>query len=103
MRKFQKKPIFVEAEQWFGVERIPGEQRNKFGIMYYIPPDTEGMTVCKKCDNMLIEHGWLGRKVSGYLVCPKDWLVRDARNELYPVSPGIFEKIYEEVLDDQTK
>ena len=72
--KFRKKPIVVEATQWFpdmgqqlGVEYHPDES-------YHIPT-LEG--------NMLVNPG--------------DWIITGVKGEKYPCKPDIFEATYEAV------
>ena len=83
-RKFRKKPVVIEAIQWAGDttaqdidEFMGGELQIDENGDYYI--DTlEG--------KMHLTWG--------------DWIIKGVNGEFYPCKPDIFEKTYEEVVDD---
>lgn len=84
--KFRKKPVVVEATQWFpGVELpdlicVPGETGVDYGSGIL------GMMV-------------IIRTLEGSLtVSPGDWIITGARGR-YPCKPDIFEATYEAVAD----
>jgi len=49
-RRFRKKPVIIEATQWFSLEDLPD-------IVH--PYKKEG--ICKNCGGELKEISWLGR------------------------------------------
>lgn len=81
--KFRKKPIVVEAEQWFPEK------------------DIEGVNVLKKylLNGTLIDNEWtFVNTLEGLMhVSPGDWIITGVDGEKYPCKPDIFEKTYEPV------
>lgn len=82
MAKFRKKPVVIEAEQYFlnghwplGVGRGPDETNE----LPYI------------------------QTLEGKLFCTDgDWIITGVKGERYPCKPDIFEATYEEVKDAST-
>lgn len=78
-RRFQKKPVIIEAFQW-GVDLIPnwfaGQQHPITGQWYILT--LEG--------RMYISEG--------------DWVIKGVENEQYPCKPDIFAKTYQEVYTE---
>lgn len=112
MAKFRKKPVVVEATQWFKngdhpddgigemVTPVPGD-----GAEY---PRVEGRVVSfhrhrgmprgelihPGCQNKLKDHGWVATLEGGHIVCPGDWIITGIKGEHYPCKPDIFEATY---------
>jgi len=82
-RKFKKKPVIVEATQWFSLKDLPS-------IVH--PCKREG--ICKNCGRELKYHGWIETLEGEHIVCPGDWIIRGVTGEYYPVKPEIFEQTY---------
>ena len=79
MAKYRKKPIVVEAEQYF-----PG--------VYPWPDGVKGAE----------DHWtWINVHHEGDLVgvAPGDWIITGVKGERYPCKPDIFEMTYEAVED----
>jgi hypothetical protein len=120
--KYQKKPVVVEATQWFkngdhpqdyanerqGLEN--GEMRTWTGtevkalgwegevVRYYRKPEKDGQQICPHCGKTLHEHGWIDGTDKGaldYKVCPGDFVVTGTEGEYYTVKPDMFPTIYE--------
>ena len=118
MAKYRKKPVVVEANQWFkngdhpldysndyvGFENgelreFSPEERRSNGwegdiVRYYRAPSVDK---CVKCDNIMHVHGWIDTLEGGHTVCPGDWIITGVKGEHYPCKPDIFEKTYEKV------
>jgi len=79
MAKFRKKPVVVEAEQFFPDKKPwpEGVERHSDGF-YYINT-LEG----------------------AHLVVPGDWIIIGVKGERYPCKPDIFEMTYESI--EETK
>lgn len=108
MAKFRKKPVVIEAHQWFKNGDHPEDE------CYYIDdksPDrflSEGKVVrrhcinsdhkCEHCGRIMQEHGWIDTLESGHTVCPGDWIITGVKGERYPCKPDIFEATYEPVF-----
>lgn len=95
--KFRKKPVVVEAYQWFHVcDYVEGIKRD---VDYYRTPTMDGQTPCKHCDVLMHYHGWIDTLEGGHVVCPSDWIITGVRGEKYPCKTDIFTKTYEAVSD----
>jgi hypothetical protein len=110
MAKYRKKPVVIEAEQWFKNGDHPQDEcyyvddksPDRFlsegkMVRYYRPPGLNGKTLCKHCKNIRHLHGWIDTLEGGHIVCPGDWIVQGVQGELYPCKPDIFEATYEKV------
>jgi len=93
MPKYRKKPVVIEAVQWFvaGDHSTVTELRNHHGDLEY--------GKCKNCGEDLSSHGWVATLEGGHIVCPEDWIITGVQGENYPCKPDIFEKTYEAVTD----
>ena len=79
--KFRKRPIVIEAWQWWPPEEFDPDIEFQPGSS---PghPEWHGK-----------HDGWL---IEGYHECtPGDWIVTGIKGEHYPVKPDIFEMTYE--------
>jgi len=91
--KYRKKPVVVEAYQWFKVsDYVEGVDRD---VDYFRHPDIAGDTLCSKCANPMNDHGWIDTLEGGHNVCPGDWIITGIQGEHYPCKPDIFEATYE--------
>jgi len=83
--KFRKKPVVIEAEQWFpgvivdGVELMP-----KDTLVSFFRDD--GIMGVKTLE------GWMS-------VSPGDWIITGVKGEKYPCKSDIFEMTYEQVSE----
>jgi len=97
--KYRKKPIIIEASQWFKL----GDQLDVVSVeeAKWALADTTwysyGSKVCLRCDNPTSAHGWIGTLEGGHRVCPGDWIITGVQGERYPCKPDIFEQTYEKV------
>ena len=82
MTKFRKKPIVVEAEQWF-----PGKRTD--AVLNRVTFDSTGTKVD--------ESYYIITKQGEIEVNPGDWIINGLEGEQYPCSESIFEKVYEKV------
>ena len=87
MAKYRKKPIVIDAVQWFKHKDNPYVEAN-FGLV-------EGK--CVKCDKAHSAHGWIPTLEGRHVVCPTDWIITGIKGERYPCKPDIFEATYEKV------
>ena len=113
--KFRKKPVVVEASQWFQNGDHPldytrdytedgqvwtAEYRKENGwegevVRYYRSPNMDGGDECKICKNLIDEHGWIDTLEGGHIVCPGDWIITGVQGERYPCKSEIFHMTYE--------
>lgn len=121
MSLYRKKPVVVEASQWFkngdhpldyskthmgyengGLREFPPEERmaNKWEgdiVRYYRHPVTDGQARCNHCGKRMENHGWIDTLEGGHIVCPGDWIITGVAGENYPCKPDIFNATYEAV------
>lgn len=119
MIKFYKKPVVIEAAQWFkngdhpldyskthdgfaegelvqfGPEYRKERQWEGDIVRYYRDPGVDGNTTCKHCGDIMHNHGWIDTLEGGHIVCPGDWIITGVQGEHYPCKPDIFEMTYE--------
>ena len=69
--KFRKKPVVIEATQWFKVGDHPNVRQYNGNF------------------------GWIDTLEGGHIVTPGDWIITGVQGEHYPCKPDIFEKTYE--------
>jgi hypothetical protein len=74
--KYRKKPVVIEATQWFKHGDHP-----KVTIM---PRGQESP-----------EKGWIDTLEGGHIVTPGDYIITGVIGECYPCKPDIFEMTYE--------
>ncbi|HXJ27030.1 MAG TPA: hypothetical protein VNH17_15070 [Streptosporangiaceae bacterium] len=117
MSLFRKKPVVIEATQWFKngdhpddecyiVKPEPGSttQFEPFlsegkVVRYYRTPDLDGQDDCRHCTQIMHVHGWIETLEGGHIVCPGDWIITGVKGERYPCKPDIFDATYEPVPD----
>jgi hypothetical protein len=110
--KYRKKPVVIEATQWFkngdhpeddsfrlfeDTGTIPTDPREGKIVRYYRHPDFDGKNPCKHCKKKMHDHGWIDTLEGGHIVCPGDFVITGVNGEHYPCKPDIFEKTYERV------
>lgn len=116
---YRKKPVVVEAYQWFKngdhpedytkthvgfengnlTEFLPDQRKASQWegdvVRYHRSPEVDGQTTCRRCGNIMHDHGWIDTLEGGHIVCPGDWIIKGVKGEFYPCKPGIFEATYE--------
>jgi hypothetical protein len=107
--QYRKKPVVIEAHQWFrngdhpedGNERFPshsefsGEKYEGRVVRRFRRPDVDGTSPCPECQKNLDDHGWIDTLEDGHRVCPGDWIITGVKGERYPCKPDIFAATYE--------
>lgn len=125
--KFRKKPVVIEATQWFKngdhpqdyassqagfqngrLVNIPGEHRKAHGwegevVRYFRHPDKaySGERACEKCGEIMYKHGWIDTLEGGHIVCPGDFIITGVKGENYPCKPDIFWATYDPVEEGE--
>ncbi len=117
MAQYRKKPVVIEATQWFRNGDHPEDRWTDEGVIhpdegdvegrvvrYYRDPDDNGQHKCGYCDHVMHDHGWIDTVQGGHTVCPGDWIITDhrvsdvkAHGHFYPCKPKIFECTYDMV------
>lgn len=83
MPKFRKKPVVIEAEQFFA-DREPWPEGIKCGTREMSGADPEHIHLIETLEGPLI-------------VSEGDWIITGVNGERYPCKPDIFQKTYEPV------
>ena len=78
--KFRKKPVVIEATQWFKQGDHPMVKPLPFN------PD-------------VMDRGIIATLEGDHTVSPGDWIITGVKGEHYPCKPDIFEATYEEVKE----
>lgn len=76
--RFRKKPVVIEATQWFKMGDHPAVKKPSVNW-------DDG------------ECGWVETLEGGHIVTPGDWIITGVKGEHYPCKPDIFEMTYERV------
>jgi hypothetical protein len=82
--KFRKRPVVIEAEQWFPGKNIEGVREVDIG-------NTIGW-ITGKCIK-----GFISTLEGEMMAEPGDWIITGIKGERYPCKPDIFEQTYEKV------
>ncbi|ASA26598.1 hypothetical protein [Paenibacillus donghaensis] len=83
MPKYRKKPVEIEAVQWFEGDQVEGVQDlATLSETWYSKTAADGRYVVNTLEGMM--------KVS-----PGDWIITGVQGERYPCKPDIFELTYE--------
>jgi hypothetical protein len=117
--KYRKKPVVIEAHQWFKNGDHPEDytgERTIFdkGDMLIVPgsyakeqdwegavvrrfrrPDVNGGETCALCGQDMNNHGWIDTLEAGHIVCVGDFIITGIKGERYPCKPDIFAATYE--------
>lgn len=90
MAKYRKRPIVIEAEQWF-----PGKRVN--GVLTTDMPDCpiRWLDEYGHAFPMTDQDGWIGTLEGGLHVSPGDWIIVGVKGEVYPCKDDIFKATYE--------
>lgn len=106
LMKFRKKPVVIEAHQWFkngdhpedhSDRNWPGNEWEGLIVRSYTHSMVEDHWKCSECGKTAKEHGWVDTLEGGHVVCPGDWIITGVKGEHYPCKPDIFELTYEKV------
>ena len=84
MAKFRKKPIVVEAEQWFPGKHVDG-------------------VIQGTADDVGIYYGLIHTLEGPHVVSEGDWIITGIANEKYPCKDAIFRATYESVEEEYPK
>jgi hypothetical protein len=113
MSQFRKKPVVVEAAQWFKNGDHPEDRVDEMVpdplagegktykrlegavVRFFRHPTTRGDHPCQHCSQQMHVHGWIDTSEGGHIVCPGDWIITGVKGERYPCKPDIFAATYE--------
>jgi hypothetical protein len=89
MGKYRKKPVTIEAVQWWK----NGDHPSVEPLFIY---DLDHSSICNKCGEKIKGHGRIDTLEGGHIVCPGDYIITGIKGEEYPCKPDIFKETYEE-------
>ena len=68
MEKYRKKPVVIEAVQWYTFGDVPEAHIQSYtGDIHRF---------CSKCQMIMNKHGWVKTLEGGHIVCPHDWIIK---------------------------
>lgn len=89
--KYRKKPVVIEAFQWFGDIR---QKEDPDWIIEAILDDRVSLGIDTGNSKPIMLINTLEGVMTAY---PSDYIVKGVQGEIYPCKPDIFEQTYEEV------
>lgn len=111
MARYRKKPVEIEAHQWFKngdhpEDRVgeilsdplggPDYERLEGAVVrFFRHPDYPGQDLHDRCGHTWHDHGWIETLEGGHTVCPADQIITGVQRERYPCKPDIFAETYE--------
>ena len=110
--RFRKKPVVVEATQWFkngdhpaddvfrpfeDTGKEPTKPREGAVVRYFRRPEPayDDEVLHDACGVRWHDHGWIDTLEGGHTVCPGDWVITGIKGERYPCKDEIFRMTYE--------
>lgn len=99
MSRFRKKPVVIEAVQWFR----HGDHSAVEPHVDKCAPNQPTHPHCHLCgrpgtrEEFYASHGWVPTLEGGHIACPGDFIITGVKGEHYPCKPDIFEATYEPV------
>jgi len=92
MAKYRKKPVIIEASQWFRKFDHPK-------VLDYHTLGSDKERECAVCHKKMREHGSVDTLEGEHVVCPGDWIITGVKGEHYPCKPDVFEQTYDAVKE----
>ncbi len=96
MPKFRKKPVVIEAHQWFKNGDHPEVLSKNKLFKHYLHASNHK---CTQCNHIMDDHGWIDTPENKLLVCSGDWVIKGSKSKFYPLSPDMFEQTYEPIKE----
>lgn len=109
-QRFRKKPIEIQATQWWKNGDHPDDQVGELVddpiggesyrriegavVRFFRHPRLPGDQV-HECGRTYHDHGWIDTLEGGHIVCPGDWVITGVQGERYPCKPDIFAATYD--------
>ena len=94
MPKFRKRPVIVDAVQWWP----PFDPRRRDTILCVRDIDP-APSRDDPAHGAYVEYGEIDTLEGTMRVSPSDWIIKGVAGEFYPCKPAIFDATYEEVTD----
>jgi len=84
--KFGKKPVVVEATQWFKL----GDHPEVENVERTVHTDS---IMCKECNHKLHRHGKIETCKGLHIVCPGDWIIKSDEGEYFLCKPDVYKRL----------
>ena len=96
MAKYRKKPVVIDATQWFKNGDHGAVRKLELNIWQRAHPECLNIT-CHGCGSTeyVATHGHVGTLEGGHIVCPGDWIITGVKGEFYPCKDDVFKMTYE--------
>jgi hypothetical protein len=110
MAKYKKRPVLIEATQWFKNGDHPNDESYRLDtpdgptrisegkvVRYFKSLAIPGERICGKCGNQMQVHGELSNPHTGAeeFICPGDYILTDSLGHYYRMPAEEFETRYE--------
>lgn len=92
--KYKKKPVVIEAFQWFGNIR---QEEDPDWIIEAMLDNRVSLSIDKRNSKPIMLINTLEGVIEAY---PEDYIIKGVKGEIYPCKPDIFEQTYEEVHNE---
>ena len=90
MAKYRKKPVVIEATQWFKMGDHPAVEDYWCKAECHDYARERGLSTEERK-----KLGWVKTLEGAHVVCSGDWIITGVKGEHYPCKPDIFEMTYE--------
>ncbi|MCI0573029.1 MAG: PGDYG domain-containing protein [Myxococcaceae bacterium] len=87
MARYRKKPVVIEAEQWFHGRQVEGMRTH----------DGCRNPMCELCGGSGKPKAWVSTLEGPLTVSPGDFIITGVKGERYPCKPDIFAATFEAV------
>lgn len=105
MKQYRKKPVIIEAEQWFKLGDVPEANIQLISTIKDAVDVVDTIDLfkfnCESCGKSLKEHGIVKTLEGSHIVCPGDYIIKGIKGEFYSCKPDVFKETYEEVSDNE--
>jgi len=108
---YQKRPVNVEAVQWFPDKPVDGVMFPAFHVTGELPDDAYSMNHCGLLSTPDGDRVWKGRSHEPniqdiryeryYVVEPSDWIVTDHKGHIRIYKPDIFNQTFETLVNEK--
>lgn len=92
--KYKKKPVVIEAFQWFGDIR---QQEDPDWIVEAMLDNRVSLSIDKENSKPTMSITTLEGVMTAY---SGDYIIKGVKGEIYPCKPDIFEQTYEEIHNE---
>lgn len=104
MAKYRKKPVVIEATQWFRLGDHPSVNCKATDVLNLLMVQVNRPDIPLEIDkNGNADYGVIETLEGSYIVSPGDWIITGIKGERYPIKDEIFQITYEPVASDESE